>query len=268
MTRFAAVEGGGTSWTAAIAVDQPDNIVDTINVVTETPEITLGKLRQWLNERQFDAIGVASFGPIDAKVGSPTYGYITSTPKPNWADTDVLRLLGIYDEFAGIPFDFDTDVNAPALAEYILNKKPGMTSSSYITVGTGVGVGLVVNGATVKGLVHPEGGHMLVQPCGRDTFEGSCPYHGRCVEGMCSSGALCKRLNCDITDLPGLPDDHEVWDTFSYYIAQLCCNLVLIVSPERIVIGGGILNRASLYDKIRVSCDGSIIFVVAGIVCI
>ena len=253
MTRYAAVEGGGTSWTVAIAIDQPDNIVEKLNIITETPEITLGKIREWLNERQFDSIGVASFGPIDAKVGSPTYGYITSTPKPYWANTNVLKLLGLYDEFLNIPFDFDTDVNAPALAEYILHKKPNMTSSSYITIGTGIGVGLVVNGATVKGLVHPEGGHMLVQPRDGDVFQGSCPYHGRCVEGMCSSGALCKRLNCDISELPNLDDTHEVWDNFSYYIAQLCCNLILIVSPERIVIGGGIMNRTSLYNKIRVS---------------
>ena len=253
MTIYAAVEGGGTSWVVALTKDIPDNIIERHQVVTETPEITLTKIKEWLLVRKFDAIGIASFGPIDAKIGSQTYGYITSTPKPNWANTNVLQLLGIYDEFANIPHVFDTDVNAPALAEFTLHRKPGMISCAYITVGTGVGVGLVVNGATVKGLVHPEGGHMLIQPKGSDIFEGSCPYHGRCVEGMCSSGALCKRLSCNISDLPQLPDDHEIWDIWSYYIAQLCCNLILMVSPEHISIGGGILNRNSLYKSIRVS---------------
>lgn len=240
----------------AIVEDKPDNIVERLQVVTETPEVTLGRIREWLGQRTFDAIGVASFGPIDAKAASPTYGFITSTPKPNWANTDVLRLLGVYDEFKSIPHAFDTDVNAPALAEYTLHRAGNdVSSTAYITVGTGVGVGLVVNGATVHGLVHPEGGHLLVQPREGDAdFAGTCPFHGRCVEGMCSSGALVARLGAgaSIADLPGLPDEHPLWDLWAYYVAQLCANLVLMVSPERICIGGGILNRTSLYPKIRV----------------
>ena len=123
----------------------------------------------------------------------------------------------------------------------------------FCCVGTGVGVGLVINGKTVKGLVHPEAGHMLVQMKNGDTFNGTCPFHGRCIEGMVSSGALCSRLNCSIHDLPNLGDDNEVWDISAYYIAQLCVNLVLMVSPEHISIGGGIMNRACLFPKVRVS---------------
>ena len=199
----------------------------------------------------YDAIGIASFGPIDAKVGSATYGFITSTPKPGWRNTDVLKLIGLKDEFSGKPFMFDTDVNAPALAEYRLHKRPGSLSCAYITVGTGIGVGLVCNGQTVHGLVHPEGGHIQVARMPEDGFTGTCPFHGCCIEGMCSTGALASRAGCEAEALPDLPEDHPVWDACAYYLAQLCSTLVLINSPERIAIGGGVMNRTSLYPKIR-----------------
>jgi fructokinase len=248
MPLLACVEGGGQSWVAAICRG-PEEMVETASFVTRSPAETLSEVRQWLGRRSFEALGVASFGPVDAKKGSPTYGFITSTPKPGWAQTDVLRLLGVYDEFSHIPVSFDTDVNAPALAEFRLHGRG--ESCAYITVGTGVGVGLVSNGQTVKGLVHPEGGHVLVQPKDGDDFQGCCPFHGRCVEGMCSSGALSLRAGCPVSELPLLPDDHPVWDIEAYYLGQLCANLVLVMSPERISIGGGVLNRASLYPKIR-----------------
>ena len=159
--RLAAVEGGGTTWVAVIAVDTPHNIVERETFITELPGPTLSKIKEWLSARSFDAIGVATFGPVDAVPSSPTYGFITSTPKPNWKDTDVLTGLGVR-EF-GKPFLFDTDVNAPAFAEFLLlkeTKDPNLSSCAYITVGTGVGVGLVVNGGTVHGLMHPEAGHI------------------------------------------------------------------------------------------------------------
>ena len=183
--------------------------------------------------------------------GSPTFGFITSTPKPNWGNTDVLSLLGIYDEHQNVPFKFDTDVNAPAMAEYCMHSHVTSSSCAYVTVGTGIGVGLVVNGKTVHGLMHPEGGHIQVARKTMDIFEGTCPFHGSCVEGMCSTGALAKRKGCLPEELPTLADDDELWDTCAYYLAQLCANLILTVSVERIVIGGGVLNREILYKKIR-----------------
>jgi len=245
------VEGGGTTFCCAIAEDSPDNIVEQAVFDTADPTTTTAKVKEWLLARQFDAIGVASFGPIDAKVGSPTYGYITSTPKPHWGNTDLVGLLGLRSEIS-VPFKFDTDVNAPALAEYDLHCRAALKSSSaYITVGTGIGVGLVVNGQSVKGLLHPEAGHIQVKRHPTDAFAGTCPFHGDCVEGMCSTGALAARAGIPATDLPTLPDDSEVWDHCAYYIAQLCVTLVLIASPELICIGGGVLNRASLYPRIR-----------------
>jgi fructokinase len=251
---FAAVEGGGTSWVAAFfRHDEIGSLemIERAEFVTETPETTLSRVREFLRSKSFSALGVASFGPIDCKKSSPTFGFITSTPKPGWRNTDVLRLLGVYEEFQNIPFSFDTDVNAPAFAEYKLHSKQNQTSLAYITVGTGIGVGLVVNGATVHGLLHPEAGHVQAARISGDNFTGTCPFHGCCIEGMCSSGALSKRKNCKTEDLPSLSDDDEIWDIAAHYLGQLCATLILIASPEQIVIGGGVLNRMILFEKIR-----------------
>lgn len=251
--RFAAIEGGGTSWQAAIAVDHPDNIIERFRISTSpNPATTLGELREWLSKREFDAIGVATFGPVDANPRSSTYGYITSTPKPGWRNTDVLTLLGVRD--FGKPFLFDTDVNAPAWAEHIMANESHKSSSAYITVGTGIGVGLVVNNQTVRGLMHPEAGHIMVARQPEDTFPGTCPFHGACIEGMCASGALTARKHLsDSSELAGLDDEDPLWDSCAYHLAQLIAQLVYIASPERVLLGGGVMNRASLYPKIRVS---------------
>lgn len=242
--KFAAIEGGGTSWVVTLAVDSLDsNFLDRADIVTETPEVTLGKIRKWLQEHEFDAAGIASFGPVDCKDGSPTYGFITSTPKPHWGNTDVLGLLGFRDEFKHIPHKFDTDVNAPALAEYHFHKRENALSCAYVTVGTGIGVGIVANGQSVKGLLHPEVGHIQVKRHPSDDFKGTCPYHGDCVEGMCNNIALAQRAGVAPVELPNLPDDHPVWDHAAYYIAQMCATLVLVASPEHISLGGGIFNR-------------------------
>ena len=249
---MAAIEGGGTTWVAAMAMEgKPSELFDRIEVATEDPVTTIGKLREWLHQREFDSVGIASFGPIDARLTSPKFGYITSTPKEGWRDTDVIGLLGLRDEFKDKPYKFDTDVNAPALAEYRLNKKAGTSSSAYITIGTGIGVGLVCNGATVHGLIHPEGGHVQVARMAGDAFAGTCPFHGSCVEGMCSTGALALRAGVAAPDLASLADDHPVWDAAAYYLAQLCMSIILINSSERIVLGGGVMNRACLYPKVR-----------------
>jgi len=253
MARIAAIEAGGTTWVAAMAlVGKLDELFDRIEIPTTDPTTTISAIRTWLRERgDVSAIGIASFGPIDAKEGSATFGFITSTPKSGWANTDVVGLLGLRDEFKGVPFKFTTDVNAPALAEYRLHKKPGSSSMAYITVGTGIGVGLVINGAPVHGLVHPEGGHVQVARIVGDSFAGTCPFHGHCVEGMCSTGALAKRAGVTPAELAALKDDDPVWDQAAYYLAQLCMTVVLTVSVERIVLGGGVMNRACLYAKIR-----------------
>ena len=225
---LAAIEAGGTSWVAALAwsddLGQPFERIEVST--TEDPEHTITQIKVWIRKHtnvtvytegipsngygNIEAIGVASFGPIDPQPSSPTYGFITSTPKPGWGNTDVLGGLGlkVNGEFAHIPHRFDTDVNAPALAEFVYDKNligdsstddssaTVPTSSAYVTVGTGVGGGLVVNGATVSGLLHPEAGHIAVRRMEGDPFEGCCPYHGACLEGLVCTRALAARTVC------------------------------------------------------------------------
>jgi fructokinase len=250
--KFAAVEGGGTSWRVAIAEDDPTNIIEVAQVDTTTPEETLGKVCKWLKARDtYDAIGIATFGPMDAKEGSPTYGYITSTPKKLWRMTDVVTpILAV----KNVPFQFDTDVNAPAMAEYTIGgiRAEGCSSCAYITVGTGVGVGLVVNGQCVHGMLHPEAGHMRVPKCPGDSHDGvpsNAVPDG--VESMCASGAIAARAGVAVSELASLPDSHPVWETAAYYLAGMCMNLILVASPEKIIISGGVLKRECLFPMIR-----------------
>jgi fructokinase len=255
--RFAAIEGGGTSWLVAIAENTPNNIIEKHRIITTTPEETLHQISEWLRDKEFDSIGIATFGPVDANPLSSTYGYITSTPKPGWKDTNVLDLLKIKEMKK--PFLFDTDVNAPAFAEHVMGNNNQTSSSAYVTVGTGIGVGLVVNNQTVRGLLHPEAGHIMVARLEGDNFPGTCPFHGACIEGMCATGALTARAQLsDPSGLADLTDDDPIWDACAYQLAQLCAQLVYIASPERIRFGGGVMNRTSLYPKIRVSVPISI----------
>eukprot|EP00045_Choanoeca_perplexa_P008166 m.74853 g.74853 ORF g.74853 m.74853 type:complete len:318 (+) comp14385_c1_seq3:205-1158(+) len=245
---YAGVEGGGTTWRAAIAIGDPSNIQERQTFPTTTPEETLTAIRKWLDQRDFDALGIASFGPIEPNKERPLYGHITSTPKPRWHNADVVGRLWN----KCVPHKFDTDVNAPALSEYMSTGKPqGQSSAVYITVGTGVGVGLVVNGLSVHGLLHPEGGHMMLRRLPGNDFEGWCPFHKDCVEGMTAAPALALQAGVSQAELKNLPDDHPVWESCSHSLAMLCANLLLIVSPEAIILSGGVLQRACLFDMIR-----------------
>jgi fructokinase len=254
MVNFLGIEGGGTSWVVVISEEAPENIIERAEFETSSdPSVTLGAVREWFSTRTYDAIGVATFGPVDANPASSTYGYITATPKPGWRDTDVLGLLGFRGETK--PVMFDTDVNAPALAEFAKltagGQRPTLSSCAYITIGTGVGVGLVVNGGTVHGLMHPEAGHIFAPPLPGDVFLGNCPFHGNCIEGMCATPALCARLDLPASALIDLLDSHPIWDVVANQLAHLCNTLVMVASPQKISIGGGVMNRAMLYDKIR-----------------
>lgn len=250
--RYAAVELGGTSIRIAIAEGSADNIVERDQFPTTTPEKDIPKLIKWLKVREpFVSLGIASFGPIDPRKGSPTYGFITTTPKKAWRNTD---LVGPFMKEFDCPIGFDTDVNAPALYEYEHAKSLGahITSCAYVTVGTGVGVGLVVNGKNVHGMLHPEAGHVLCPQKKNDSFNGlddwTIPMG---VEAHTCSLALAKQANVSIAQLKDLKDDNPIWDTAAYYLAVLCVNLILIVSPEKIVLGGGVFNRTCLYGKVR-----------------
>ncbi|CAM9569376.1 unnamed protein product [Chrysoparadoxa australica] len=249
MVVYAAVEGGGTTWRAALAEDHPSNITElqVFQTTTQDAAEQLKEIRAWLDARKFDALGIGTFGPVDPKVGSDTYGYITTTPKPGWKNVDVVGALSD----GSVPVSFDSDVNAPALAEYMWNKKEGQQSCAYITVGTGVGVGLVVNGKCVHGLMHPEAGHLCLERLPGDTFAGSDELFGASVEGIAATPGLADRKGIERAALADLADDDEIWEPCAHALAGLCASLVLVVSPERIILSGGVLNRTILYDKVR-----------------
>jgi len=253
MSVYAGVEAGGTSFCVAIAKD-PDitQLVERAVFPTTTPSETLKNVVDWLKQRKFDALGVASFGPIELDSTSKNYGYITTTPKPDWGFANV---MGAFDCF-NVPKGFDTDVNGAAISEFSIGNhgkgKRNIVSTAYITVGTGVGVGLVVDGHPVHGLIHPEAGHMLVPRCPGDyEFKGTCPFHKECVEGFVATGALASRLGRPASELPQIPDSDPVWEITGHYLAAMCANLVLTVSPSVIVIGGGVMNRDILYSIVR-----------------
>lgn len=239
------VEAGGTKFVAAVG--RSSEVVAETRITTSTPRETLAAVLAFFQAHgPLAALGVASFGPIDLDRRSPTYGFITTTPKPGWAHTD---LVGPLKRALGVPIAFDTDVNAAALAEQRWGAAREAASVVYVTVGTGIGGGAVVNGRPVHGLVHPEMGHARI-PHDRtaDPFTGACPHHGDCWEGLASAPALMARWGCPPESLA---DDHAAWDLEARYLALGLTNIILTLSPERVVLGGGVMARARLVDRVR-----------------
>jgi fructokinase len=240
LTRFAGIELGGTKCVCTLATSAED-VLDRRVVPTNAPEETLGAieaiLAEWWAEAPFAALGIASFGPVDLDPASSTWGYVVSSPKPGWQMIDLAPRLA---KPFGVPTAFDTDVNGAAIAELTWGAGRGMQDFAYITVGTGVGVGLIVNGRPTRGFQHCELGHVRIPRLPGDDWAGACPYHGDCVEGLVAGGSIKKRLGLD--DASGLPADHAVWDSVAHAIAQLCHVIVLAAAPKRIVIGGGVVS--------------------------
>ena len=191
-------------------------------------------------------MGIGSFGPLCLDPAAPNYGSITSTPKPGWGNYPLLQALT---EGRNLPAAMDTDVNAAVLAEIAMGAAKGCDNAVYITVGTGIGGGVAIHGKAVHGLVHPEVGHMLLSIHPDDPLKrGVCPYHTCCAEGLAAGPALGKRAGQDARNLP---DDHPVFQLEAYYLAQLCVNLIMTLSPERIILGGGVLARDGLLPMVR-----------------
>jgi fructokinase len=246
---FAGVELGGTKCVAILA-SGPAEIVARETVPTTNPDETLGSLSailaDWKPQSNYAGLGVASFGPVDLDPASPSYGSITNTPKPGWRGTDV---LGRLQAIADVPAAFDTDVNGAALAEMRWGAGQGMNDFAYITVGTGVGVGLIVNGKPTRGFAHCELGHIRVARLAGDAFAGSCPYHRDCVEGLAAGPSLEARFGNRTADVP--PTD-PVWDSVAYAIAQLCHAIVCAAAPRAITIGGGVIdNQPHLLERVE-----------------
>jgi fructokinase len=240
---YAGVELGGTKCVAMLGRG-PDDIVARETVQTTSPDETIGAieriLSRWADEH-YAALGIASFGPLDL-----TGGRITNTPKPGWRGTDVVERL---QSAARVPTAFDTDVNAAALAEMRWGAGQGFDDFAYVTVGTGVGVGLIVNGRPTRGFGHCELGHIRVDRVAGDQFPGSCPFHGACVEGLASGPSIRARVGGRLADLG--PDD-PVWESVSSALAQLCQAIVCAAAPRAIAIGGGVIdNQPHLLGRIE-----------------
>jgi fructokinase len=245
MARLGGIEAGGSKFKCATG-SGPDD-AEIAEFPTTTPQETIARVVEFFRTRKpVEAIGIASFGPIDPSPESPTFGYITSTPKPGWRNFD---FAGAVRDALGLPIAFDTDVNAAALAESRWGAARGLRSFVYVTVGTGVGAGALIDGCLLHGRLHPEMGHILIpHDRARDPFTGNCPYHGDCLEGLAAGPAIQARWG-----LPGhlLPDGHGAWDLEAEYLALGIVNWTSILSPECIVLGGGVMQRGELFPKIR-----------------
>ncbi len=247
---FGGIEGGGTKFVCVIGRG-PEDILAEARIPTTTPDATLSEAVDFFRAESarhgsLAAIGVGSFGPVDLRDGSATWGFITTTPKPGWAQTDVAgRLL----RDLRVPVAFDTDVNAAAIGEARWGAAQGLDTFVYLTVGTGIGGGGLFGGQPMHGLVHPEMGHMLI-PHDRslDPFPGSCPFHADCLEGLASGPALLARWKQPAESLPA---DHPAWALEARYLAFAAANLVCNLSPQRIVLGGGVMEQEQLFPLIR-----------------
>ncbi|AKT52521.1 ROK family protein [Arsenicicoccus sp. oral taxon 190] len=247
----AGIEMGGTKVVCALAGEPQDLRARTV-IPTTTPQETLEAVAAWLDEQiaageGIEALGVASFGPVCLDAEDAAYGSITSTPKPGWQDTDV---LGFLQERYDLPVGWDTDVNGAALAEQRWGAGQGVGSVVYLTVGTGIGGGAVLEGRPVHGLLHPEMGHILVEPHPDDDYEGRCPFHGRCAEGMASGPAFADRYGTRLELLD--PDRQaEAGRLAGFYVGQVLAALVLVLAPQRIVVGGGVPHLPGMLDATR-----------------
>jgi fructokinase len=242
---FGGIEAGGSKWECAVGTG-PADLWATETVPTTTPHETIGRVVAFFErEGPIEAIGIGSFGPVDSKRSSPTWGHITTTPKPGWAGTDVAPEIG---RRLSVPVAFDTDVNAAALGEHRWGAAQGLDTFCYITVGTGIGGGGMVGGKLMHGLVHPEFGHLRI-PHDRvaDPFSGVCPYHGDCWEGLASGRAVEARWGQPAAELA----DEGAWELQAWYLALGLVSVICVLSPERIVIGGGVMARAGLLPLAR-----------------
>ncbi len=242
---YGGIEAGGTKWVCATGTG-PDDVQDFVTFPTTDPEETIARAAEFFTSDGMPAaVGIGSFGPIDVQPRSPTWGRITTTPKPGWGDTDVVAALSAA---LGVPLAFDTDVNAAALGEHRWGAAVGLETFCYITVGTGIGGGGLANGRLMHGLLHPEFGHMRIpHDRARDPFAGACPYHGDCFEGLASGDAIRARWGRPPEEL----DDDDVWQLEAEYLALGLVNVVCTLSPQRIVVGGGVMNEPSLLPLVR-----------------
>lgn len=241
--RIGALEAGGTKMVLAVG-DENGNIFEKISIPTRRPEVTVPEMIAYFEERKIDALGIACFGPVCLDRDNVKYGFITSTPKLEWRDCDI---VGAFKEALNIPVGFDTDVNGSCLGEVTFGAAKGLKNVIYLTVGTGIGAGIFSEGKLLHGNLHPEAGHILVRRHPDDKYEGRCPYHKDCFEGMASGPAMEERWKESAKTI----EDKKAWDMEGYYIAQALSMYILTLAPERIILGGGVMHREELFPIVR-----------------
>ena len=247
---FGGIEAGGTKFVCAVGTG-PEDLCDEVRFPTTTPQETLARTVDYFKAAEakhgkLEAIGIGSFGPVDLDRASPTYGYITSTPKPGWAYASFVQpLQQVFD----IPIGFDTDVNVAGYGEWRYGAAQGLDTFIYLTIGTGIGGGGLVNGKMMHGLVHPEMGHILLPlEEGPHAFKGICPFHGHCFEGLASGPAMNARWGVPAETLP---PDHEAWKIEARTISIALAGLIVVLSPQRIILGGGVMQQKQLFPMIH-----------------
>lgn len=246
---FGGIEAGGTKFVCAIG-SGPHDLRAEIRFETTTPDETIGRtidfFRQHRDGTSLNAVGIAAFGPLDPDPHSATFGYITTTPKTGWPNTD---LGGAVSRALGVPVGFDTDVNGAALGEWRWGAAQGLDTFIYLTIGTGIGGGGLVNGSLMHGLVHPEMGHIRIpHDWDADPYPGRCPYHGDCLEGLASGPAIGERWQRPAHELA---DDHPAWPLQARYLGLAVVNYILTLSPQRVILGGGVMERSALFPMVR-----------------
>lgn len=246
---YGGIEGGGTKFVCGVGMG-PDDVLAEVRFPTTTPQETLGRAVEFFTaqRQQHDlaAIGIGCFGPVDLNPGSPTYGFVTTTVKAGWAHCDV---AGTIARALDLPVSIDTDTNAAALGEQRWGAAQGLDTFVYLTVGTGIGGGIMIGGQLVHGLLHPEMGHIPVpHDWTQDPFPGVCPFHGDCLEGLAAGPAMQARWQRPAAQLP---PDHPAWDLEAHYLALALVNYIYILSPQRIVLGGGVMLQPHLFPRLR-----------------
>jgi fructokinase len=243
-----AIEGGGTKYNCILAYF-PDEIVAESRIPTTTPQETLSQVIDFFSQSgagQLSALGLANFGPLDLDPHSPTYGYLKATPKKDWGNTD---LLTPFRQAFHLPIEFETDVNAAAYAEFLWGAAKGLETFLYITIGTGIGAGVMANGSLLHGQTHPEAGHILLpHDPQKDPYQGFCPFHQDCFEGLASGPSLQDRWG---QPAETLPLDHPAWKLEAEYIAKALMNYILVLSPQRVILGGGVMQTRWLFPLIH-----------------
>lgn len=248
---IAALEAGGTKFNCAL-LDTDLNLIAQAAFETTTPAHTLAAVRNFFhqsvatNNAELIAMGIASFGPVDLIPGSPTYGFITNTPKPDWSNTDI---CGYFAHELSVPITFETDVNGAAWGEKVAGAARDLSDFIYVTVGTGIGAGIVVNNQLVRGIRHPEVGHMLM-PRDQilDDYAGCCPFHLGCLEGLASGKSIESRWGVSGKFLRA---NHPAWLVEAQYLALMCANLTQLLAPQKIILGGGVMEQPQLMQMVR-----------------